>query len=162
MNTLDILKYGHLTVVSTIEGVPDSEWETPNVCGWWSVKNVIAHLASFENMLSDVTTYLQESGPTPTLDLFLSSPQGFNDTEVDRRQGMSPAEVWAEYEQMTAQTKEQIAQLPMEFHRKNGILTWYGPEYDLEDFIIYTFYGHKREHMSQINVFKDKLAQATG
>ena len=162
MNTLDILKYGHLTVVSTIEGVPDSEWETPNVCGWWSVKNVIAHLASFENMLSDVTTYLQESGPTPTLELFLSSPQGFNDTEVDRRQAKSPAEVWAEYEQMTAQTKELIAQLPMEFHRKNGILTWYGPEYDLEDFIIYTFYGHKREHMSQINVFKDKLAQATG
>jgi hypothetical protein len=162
MNTLDILKYGHLTVVSTIEGVPDSEWDTPDVCGWWSVKNIIAHLASFEHMLSDITKYLQESGPTPTLDLFLNTHQDFNDTEVGRRQEMSASEVWNEYEQMTAQTKEQIAQLPMEFQRKNGVLAWYGPDYDLEDFIVYTFYGHKREHMAQINVFKDKLGQASG
>lgn len=160
MNTLDILKYGHLTVVATLEGVPDSEWETPNVCGWWSVKNIIAHLASFEHMLSDVTKYLQESGPTPTLDSFMNDPGRFNEIEVARRQDMSPGDTWAEYERMTAQSKERIARLPVELQRENGILAWYGSEYDLEDFIVYTFYGHKREHMSQINVFKDKLAQA--
>ena len=41
--------------------------------------------------------------------------------------------------------------------REPGTLPWYGPEYDLEDFIAYTFYGHKREHMAQVNVFLDTL-----
>ena len=28
-----------------------------------------------------------------------------------------------------------------------------------DDFIVYSFYGHKREHMAQVNVFKDTLKQ---
>jgi hypothetical protein len=43
--------------------------------------------------------------------------------------------------------------------RQNGALPWYGAEYDLEDFIAYSFYGHKREHTAQINVFRDALAR---
>ena len=31
-------------------------------------------------------------------------------------------------------------------------------EYSLEDFIVYTFYGHKREHSAQIAAFRDRLA----
>jgi hypothetical protein len=51
MNALDVLKYGNLTVLRTIEGLPHSEWDTPDVCGVWSVKEIIAHLASFEDIL---------------------------------------------------------------------------------------------------------------
>jgi hypothetical protein len=41
---------------------------------------------------------------------------------------------------------------------KPGTLPWYGPEYALDDFIVYSYYGHKREHSAQINVFRDQLA----
>lgn len=41
--------------------------------------------------------------------------------------------------------------------RKVGALPCYGAEYDLEDFIVYSFYGHKREHCAQIAVYRDTL-----
>jgi hypothetical protein len=38
-----------------------------------------------------------------------------------------------------------------------GLLPWYSAEYDLEDYITYAFYGHKREHCAQIAVYRDTL-----
>ena len=72
---------------------------------------------------------------------------------------MTPAEVWAEYAETQAQTMELLAQIPVTKQRQMGLLSWYGPEYDLEDFLVYSFYGHKREHMSQVAVFLDLLAE---
>ena len=48
MNAVDILKYGQQTVLQTIDGFLNSAWETPGACGVWSVKDIIAHLASCE------------------------------------------------------------------------------------------------------------------
>lgn len=53
MNASDILKYGQLTVLHTIEGFPEAEWDTPGACGVWSVKDIIAHLTSYEHVLAD-------------------------------------------------------------------------------------------------------------
>lgn len=160
MHSLDILKYGHLTVAGTVEQVPEPEWETPDVCGWWSTKDIIAHLASFEQALTELLTQiLGADSPTPTLDSFSQSPQEFNDIQVARRQDKMPAEVWAEYVEAQAETMELLAQIPVMLQRQSGLLSWYGPEYDLEDFLVYSFYGHKREHMSQVSVFLDLLAK---
>ncbi len=157
MDALDILKYGHLTVVSTVKGLPEDQWETPNVCGWWSSKNIIAHLASFELVLVEILSTFIEDVPAPTLKKFGESPQGFNDESVAERQHLTPAETWAEYEKTQARAMELMAEIPVEVRRQKGQLPWYDLEYDLEDFVVYTFYGHKREHMAQINVFLDLL-----
>ena len=157
MDALDILKYGHHTVVSTVEALPENEWETPNVCGWWSSKNIIAHLASFEVVLVEVLGSIIDDAPTPTLKKFGESPQGFNDVSGAERQNLTPAETWAEYEGTQGRTMELMANIPVEVRRQKGRLPWYGSEYDLEDFVVYSFYGHKREHMAQINVFLDLL-----
>ena len=157
MDALDILKYGHLTVVSTIKDLAEDQWETQDVCGWWSSKNIIAHLASFELVLVEILSTFIEDVPTPTLKKFGESPQGFNDGSVAERQYLTPAETWDEYEKTQARTMALMAEIPVEVRRQKGRLPWYGLEYDLEDFVVYTFYGHKREHMAQINVFLDLL-----
>jgi hypothetical protein len=41
MNAVDILKYGHQTVLRTLDGLPEAQWETGGVCGVWSVKKII-------------------------------------------------------------------------------------------------------------------------
>ena len=41
--------------------------------------------------------------------------------------------------------------------RNKRSFPWYGKEYALDDFIVYTFYGHKREHSAQIAAFRDLL-----
>ncbi|TMC18456.1 MAG: DinB family protein, partial [Chloroflexi bacterium] len=85
MNGVDILKYGHLTVLQTIDGFPESAWDTSGACGVWSVKDIIAHLASYEHVLVDVLTTFVDGGLTPSLTLFLESGGQFNDSEVAAR-----------------------------------------------------------------------------
>jgi uncharacterized damage-inducible protein DinB len=157
MNALDVLKYGHGTVLEAVDGLAEEHWHTPNVCGVWSVKEIISHLASFEYLLEDVLNSLLEGGATPVLDAYARDPLAFNDNEVDRRQDLGWEEALAEYKEMQACTQGLAERIPADLWTKKGALAWYGEEYDLEDLIAYSFYGHKREHCAQINVFRDQL-----
>lgn len=159
MNTLDILRYGHLTVMASLESVPKSEWQQTGVCGVWSVRDIVAHLASFEHLLIEVFSgVLGENKPTPGLTrMATEGPQAFNDYEVGQRQALSPAAALAEYTETHEEAMAYAARIPPETYRQDGALPWYGVEYDLDDFIVYTFYGHKREHMAQVDHFRDSL-----
>jgi hypothetical protein len=161
MNAVDILKYGHQTVLRTLDGLPEAEWETGGVCGVWSVKDIMAHLASYEHMLVEVLNTFLGDEQTPYLDQFRAG-QGFNDAQVALRKDNSAAQVLAEYEEVHARTMALVAQIPEETRRRPGTLPWYGMEYALDDLIVYQYYGHKREHMAQINVFRDGLARVDG
>jgi len=50
-----------------------------------------------------------------------------------------------------------VAQLSSEMLCQNGTLPWYGEVYALDDFLVYAYYGHKREHSAQIAAFRDRL-----
>lgn len=156
MNASDILKYGNQTVMHTLDGIPDNQWQTSGVCGWWSVKDIMAHLASYEQVLTEVLNGFLGGGPTPTLDQFRTQAD-FNDTQVGQRASRTPKEILAEYQEACACNMELIAKIPPEVRRQDGTLPWYGMEYSLEDYLVYAFYGHKREHSAQIAVFKDTL-----
>ena len=158
MNASDILKYGNLTVLRTLEEVPQSEWETPNVCGWWSTKHILAHLNSFEHILVEVLGSFVGDQATPALNQLQSmGGQGFNDFQVEIRKNKTPAEIMEEYKTTQAETMRLVVQLDADLLRRPGTLPWYGLEYALDDYIVYQFYGHKREHTAQVNVFKDTL-----
>ena len=50
-------------------------------------------------------------------------------------------------------------QVPIRVRRLNGMLPWYGAATDLEDFIVYSIYGHKREHAAQIAAYRGQWSQ---
>jgi hypothetical protein len=157
MNAQDICKYGHLTVLRTIDGLADSDWRIGGVCGVWSVKDIIAHLASYELVLVEILAASQGgNSATPLLDAFRDPGGQFNDTQVAQRKDKSSAETLAEYQGAHERAMALLAQLPPEQLRQAGTLPWYGLEYALDDFIVYSFYGHKREHSAQIAVFRDQ------
>jgi uncharacterized damage-inducible protein DinB len=158
MNAVDVLKYGHQTVLKTIEGLPESDCTTGGVCGVWSVKDIIAHLASYEHVLVEVLGTFLDRGPTPYLDEFTGGGQ-FNDRQVALRKEKTVQDVLSEYNDTHARVTSLVAKIPAETLRQAGTLPWYGMEYALDDFIVYTFYGHKREHSAQIAVFRDSLAR---
>jgi hypothetical protein len=159
LNAQDVLKYGHLTVLGTVDGLPDADWEISGVCGIWSVKNLIAHLASFELVLVDVLSgFVGTAGDTPLLKAFQSG-DSFNDQQVDLRKGQTSAATLAEYTAAYARTAELAARISAEMLREPGTLPWYGMEYALDDLIVYAFYGHKREHCAQIAVFRDQIGR---
>ena len=158
MNAVDVMHYGHRTVEQTLGDLATAEWATPGVCGVWSVKDIVAHLASYELVLVDVLTSLTEGGPTPTLDRFKAGPS-FNDEEIAAYQELAAEAVLDAYNRAHARTMALIPRIPEETRSRPGTLPWYGAEYALDDFVVYAFYGHKREHCAQIGVFKDKLAR---
>ncbi|NTU85583.1 MAG: hypothetical protein HGA45_40550 [Chloroflexales bacterium] len=152
MNAQDIVRYGHRTVMQTLEDVHEEWWDLGGACGVWSIKNIIAHLASYEHTLVDLLRCFV-SGDA----LAYVSPMSreFNDAEVTRRQHLTPAATLDEYCQACDQSLRLIQQIPPELCRQTGTLPWYGAEYALDDLIVYMFYGHKREHSAQIAAFID-------
>ena len=155
MNAPDVLKYGQLTLLVSLDAIPEADWETPGVCGVWSVTQIVAHLASYEAAFADALLEVCGGGPTPTLDHFRSDPAGFNDAEVAARAALSPAETLAELHAEHARAADLAARLPAETFRLPGTIPWYGAEYSLDDLLVYINYGHKREHVAQIDRFRD-------
>ena len=155
MNSIDILHYGHETVKTTVADLSDNEWQMAGVCGHWSIKEIIDHLASYEQLLVEVlTSLLPDAPPTPTLNRLLLDDVQFNDDEVALRRDLTAQESWTAYETTHETAVSLLAQIPLEGQRLKGTLPWYGDNYDLEDFLVYTYYGHKREHCAQIDVFR--------
>ena len=158
MNASDVLKYGHLTLLGSLDGLPEEQWETPGACGVWSGQDIVAHLAAYELVLVDNLTQVAGGGPTPCLDRFRALGPRFNDLEVEARRNSACTEVLAELNGAHDRTLALVATIPAETIRQPGTLPWYGAEYALDDLIAYMIYGHKREHSAQIAAFRDRLA----
>ena len=159
MNATDILKYGQLTVLQTINDFAETAWETPGACGIWSVKGIIAHLASYEEVLIDILSGFIGRYPTPYLDKFIDLGDRFNDIEVERRKGRTVREILDELNDAHAQVMSVVERIRPAVFRQVGTLPWYGIGYALDDVLVYMYYGHKREHSAQIAAFRDLLKQ---
>ena len=157
MNVLDILKYGDATWMNAIDTCPDEHIEESGACGWWSVKDIIAHMSDNEIFLEEVLTNFVSGDPIPRLKKWEQHGAKLNDVEVQNRQGMSAAEVIAEYQAAHARVMVLAGQISAEAYRENGTMPWYGADYCLDDLIVYTNYAHKREHAGQIDVFRDQV-----
>src|SRR5689334_4009964 len=149
MNALDILTYGHQTVLQAIDGVADEEWKQEGACGVWSMQDIIAHLASYEHLLEEILGCFLDGGPALYLTEFQQGPAPFNDAQVAARSGLSSREVVAEYTTAHQRTMDLMGQIPEETRRQSGTLPWYGEPYALDDLVVYMYYGHKREHSAQ-------------
>lgn len=157
MNVIDILKYGNQTLLNSLEGIDNPDWETGGVCGNWSVREIMIHVTSFELWHGEVLSTFVERGPTPILDEYAELGLAWNDLQVERHKEWSKTQVMDEYNQAHVRLMAVAKKVPAEIFPQNGTLPWYGAEYCLNDFLVYSNYGHKREHSAQINVFKDSL-----
>ncbi len=164
MNANDILKYGHAMVQSTVEGLSEADWNAPNMVGTWSIRDIIAHLGSYEHMLEELLVgFTGGDAPHPYLDTMAQRGSGgFNDAIVEASKGQSQEEVLADYNDTAARVAALIAQIPAETLRQVGTIPWYGAEYALDDYLVYAIYGHKREHCAQIALVRDRLKEQQG
>jgi hypothetical protein len=158
MHAADVLMYGHLTFMHTLGEFPSQEVNTPGAVGYWSVKDLVAHLGSFELLLAEVLHDLFEPCPTPLRDALVADGQAFNDEQVDvLRKAWTYEQCLAEYTAAHEEVRALVSRLPAELWRAAGAIPWYGDAYDLEDFVAYQYYGHKREHSGQIQTFRDRF-----
>ncbi len=160
MNARDVMTYGHGTVLGAVEHLPAPNWIDNGVCGVWSTRDLLAHLASYELVLGDILFTFTGESSTPYLDQFFASGNAFNDSQVEIRQAQTGAKTLAEYTRAYGRVADLALRIPEETWREVGTIPWYGLEYSLDDLITYQYYGHKREHCAQIAVFRDGLGQA--
>ncbi len=155
MNAADILKYGHLTLMGSIEGITD--WDTPGAVGTWTAKDLMSHLACYEHIIAEVFQGFVGGGDTPYMKMMSAAYAEFNEKVVAASQGKALAEVMGDYNTAHEQMKRLFVQIPAETFAQVGTLPWYGAEYSLDDYIVYTQYGHKCEHAAQFAAFRDRM-----
>jgi hypothetical protein len=151
-----MLDNSHMMVLQAVDSLPELEWDIPGVCGEWSVKEIVAHLISYELVLADVlNTFLGKATSTPYLSQFIDKRSDFNDVQVKARQNKTAQQVEDEYNDAQVYTTSLLAQISAEKVQQPGTIPWYGKECCLGDFIRLV-YDHTCEHSAQIAQFRDR------
>ena len=148
MNTVDVLMYGQRTVRSTIDRYEPDDWE--RIClGVWTAKDLLGHLGAFEVRFADVLAGFANA-PTES-DLMSANPATFNDDQAAIRKDWPLREVLDEFLAAHDRVMRHAKAISAETWREVGTIPWYGPEYSLDDLVVYQMYGHKREHDPQLS-----------
>ncbi len=155
MHAPDVLRYGHEMVERTIERYGPADWSRVAL-GTWTARDLLGHLGAFEARAADVLATFVDA-PVLT-DLMDADPSTFNDDQAAVRADWSVADLLEEYRTSYARVAGHAAQISPERWRETGTIPWYGAGYSLDDWAIYTLYGHKREHDPQLSAALDQPA----
>jgi hypothetical protein len=148
MNTIDVLVYGQRTVVRTMARYRPDDW-TKIALGVWTSKDLLGHLGAFEVRFADVlATFVDAPVVSGLLD---ADPQTFNDDQAAVRADWTIEQVTDEFLTAHERVMTHARAIPPERWREVGTIPWYGPEYSLDDLVVYQMYGHKREHDPQLS-----------
>lgn len=158
MNVAEQLENAHLLVIQTVDNLPELEWDIPTASGSWSVKDIVAHLASFEHLLVDVfKTFLETSPTTLYLAQYSTQHDDFNHIQVEARSNHTAQQVIDEFEEAQAEATSLLARIPVETIEKKETLTW-DKERSLGDFVgVLT--GHIQRHCAEITAFRNRERQ---
>jgi hypothetical protein len=159
MHATALLKQGHNLLLAELDGLSDAAWEQPAALGYWSIKQIVAHLIIYERIAEEALSSFLEID-APYLDEILRKmdelPDSFNDTMVAAYDKMNGEQVLAELTAVHLRNLALVAQIPAAVLGESGRLKWYKPYLSTEDFLIYVNYGHKREHAAQIHLFRQQ------
>lgn len=161
MNTSERLQKNNLLVIQVVDGFPETGWEMPGASGDWSVKDIIAHLASYEHVAVDVLNTFHGDEPTPMLLQFLHQHDHFNESEVNAREYLTAQQIMDEYQDAQVETTSLLMQIPEDQVRQTGTMPWYGEKHCLED-LINLLDEHTREHCMQIAQFRRRIMPEIG
>ncbi len=148
MNTLDVLMYGQRTVRSTVDRYGSDDWGRIAL-GVWTAKDLLGHLGAFEVRFADVVAGF--AGEEPESDLMSADPRTFNDDQAAIRKDWPIEQVMSEFLDAHERVMRHASAIAPEVWREVGTIAWYGPEYSLNDLVVYQMYGHKREHDPQLS-----------
>ena len=111
MNASDVIKYGHSFFTAALEQVPRDEWQQTGVCGIWSVKDVVAHLAACEVFLGEL---LAAWSAGTQADFGAAMGEAYSPAAVEARAADTPAQVLAEYDRAYQRVSQLIGAVDAE------------------------------------------------
>ncbi len=158
MNAVEQLENAHLLVIQTVDNLPELEWDIPMSGEGWTVKDTIAHLASYERLLADMChVVLKDSTPTPTITQYIKQSTEFNQTQVAARSNHTAQQVIDEFEEVQAEVTGLLASIPVEKIEEKGTLGGRG-ERSLSDSVS-ALSAHIQRHCDEITAFRNREKQ---
>ena len=154
MNAPTILHEAYTTLLKSACAVALVDWYRPGVCSTWSIKDVVTHMASYEQITVEVLTSFLRQEPTPLTDLLIIDNEQFDLEQVAQGRQLAPQVILDNYAVAHNIAQRRLAQIPPEMRQQNGTIPWYGNEHDLDDYLVHR-YGHAREHAAQIDRFRE-------
>jgi len=153
MNTIDVLMYGQRTVLATMARYRPGDW-SQIALGVWTAKDLLGHLGAFEVRFADVlATFVDAPVVSGLLD---ADPRTFNDDQAAVRADWTIERITEEFLAAHERVMTHARSLPAERWSEVGTIPWYGPEYSLDDLVVYQMYGHKREHDPQLSAVLER------
>jgi hypothetical protein len=153
MNPSDILMYGQRTIDELIDRLEPHHWNAIAL-GTWTTKDLVGHLGAFEVRFVEILTLFL--GEQPATTLTHEPNETFNDDQAAIRHDWSVEAIVAELREAHAVATVLVPRIPADRWREVGTIPWYGPQYALDDLVVYLMYGHKREHAPQIEAVLER------
>src|SRR6059058_4848673 len=155
MDAVQMLENSHAKVLETVDDLSEPRWDVPGVCGEWSVKDIIAHLASYERVAIDVLKTFQGEEPTPYILRYFADYDEFNKAQMEAREYVTAQQVMNEYHEAQVQATSLLEQIPADIVQQVGTMPWYHKERCMADFIG-GLYEHTCQHCQQIIQFRQQ------
>lgn len=156
MNAYDTLEKSHTLVMQTVDNLRSVQWDVPGAEGGLTVKDIIAHLAAYEQVLVDALNTLQGAAPTPRLEQLQKSNGNLSTLENGNMQYDTAQHVEDAYQDLQIQSTALLAQLPAEIIQRTGTLPWFGSDRSLAD-LINTIYEYTQKQCEQIALFREEV-----
>jgi hypothetical protein len=153
VNPVDVLRYGQRTIDGLVDRFRPDDWRAIAL-GVWTTKDLVGHLGAFEVRFADVLAMALDEPPES--DLIRADNATFNDDQAAIRRDWSVADVVDEYRGAYRRVIVLAERVPAERWTEVGTIPWYGPEYALDDLLVYAMYGHKREHAPQLEAVLER------
>ncbi|MCI0344051.1 MAG: hypothetical protein L0221_01225 [Chloroflexi bacterium] len=160
MNPHDVLRYGHRTFGRAIAALEPADW-TRIVAGVWTPKDVVGHVSAIHWLgVSALAELAGEEAPPAAHEL--ADDVDFNMGQAAIRASWPVEHITDEYESVTGELSRLAMAIDTDTWRRIGTIPRYGPEYSLEDYIVYRVYGHIREHATHLGMAIDLRNGAVG
>lgn len=157
MRTLDLIEKGHQLVLSAVEGLSATDAEVPGACGRWSIREIVAHLASYEALAVEVLTHLDSESSGRLVTGWLDDRAAFNHFQTNRLSDHSLDRLIASYSANYEVLVNEYLRIPDARLRRTRGLAWYGTHRPVYAFLVDIAYKHKRTHALQIVTHRRRL-----
>lgn len=138
-----ILHAGRKAFLALLPLMPPDEWITRPVCGVWTMKDLLGHLADWEKVAVDGMRQLA-AGQTPEFDVTIADFDAFNNPNAAARKGQPWEEVWADFQTTRDALLELLAQATAADLARSFAAPWGG---DIRGYQwLHIWPGHDMEH----------------
>jgi uncharacterized protein (TIGR03083 family) len=151
MEIFEELDHTRAALLEAVEGLGEDALDRKGVVGEWSVKNVLAHIAAWEEWVVQALPRRLDTGTTP--DDFrarVADEDRFNAEEVAKREELTPSEQLIELQRTREALLAELRGLDAAvWERRNLWDTWEGT---LAEYLRDSIVGHEREHIDELRV----------